>query len=63
MTELRVHYWPDTPDYRELKFFVNGKLQLSTFCNADDLLKMKNKIGDALNQIAITSRVSDDNSK
>jgi len=56
MTELRVHYWPETPDLRELKFFINGKLELSVFCDANDLLLMKNTIGNTINQIAITSR-------
>jgi len=56
MTELRVHYWPATPHLRELKFFVNSECVLSVFYGADELLKIKNTIGDALNQIAITSR-------
>jgi hypothetical protein len=56
MTELRIHYWPDTPHLRELKFFVNEKLELSVFCDANSLTIMKNTIGNAINQIAITNR-------
>lgn len=37
MTTLKIHYWPLTPLLRELKFYVRGTLELSVFCDAEEM--------------------------
>lgn len=54
MTELRVHYWPATPHLRELKFFVNEKLELSVFCDVHALALMVNTLEKNINQMLET---------
>lgn len=31
--EIRVHYWPETPELREIKISVFGKVEFSMFLN------------------------------
>ena len=44
MTELRVHYWPATPNMRELKFYVNNKLELSVFVDYITAVSLRNEL-------------------
>lgn len=35
--EIRVHYWPETPELREIKIFVLGKVEFSMFLNKEEM--------------------------
>lgn len=35
--EIKVHYWPETPQLREIKFSVFGKVELSIFLNKKEI--------------------------
>ncbi len=35
--EIRSHYWPKTPDLREIKIFIDGVLIISTFISQDEI--------------------------
>ncbi len=35
--EFRIHYWPNTPNLREVKLFVDNEIICSYFLNANQL--------------------------
>jgi hypothetical protein len=57
MIEIRVHYWPVTPNLRELKIFINNKLELSCFADYSQIANisnvLKNVIDDMLQKDAV----------
>jgi hypothetical protein len=38
--ETRSHFWPATPELREIKFFLDGKEIVSTFVNFSQVAEM-----------------------
>lgn len=38
--EFRAHYWPNTPNLREIKIVVDDKVICSSFMNADEIHEM-----------------------
>jgi hypothetical protein len=44
MHELKVNYWPATPHLRELKFYCNNNIELSVFCDLEEIKQIKNML-------------------
>jgi len=40
MTEIKVHFWPATPDQRELKIRMDGDTIFSFFANSEEIIDM-----------------------
>jgi hypothetical protein len=51
MIEIKTSYWPATPNLREIKFIVNGKLELSVFCNQRELEAARDIFDEAVKQL------------
>ena len=42
--EIRSHFWPNTPNLREIKIVVDGKVIISSFMNADEIFEFANSL-------------------
>ena len=41
--EIRSHFWPATPDVREIKIVVDGEVMVSSFMNCDQIWDLAKK--------------------
>ncbi len=48
---MRANYWPNTPHLRELKMYVHGKLELSSFCNLEEINQIINVLIEARHEL------------
>jgi hypothetical protein len=39
--EIKIHYWPNTPHLREVKFLLDGEEIRSSFMGKDELWKLR----------------------
>lgn len=37
---IKANYWPNTPHLREIKIYINEKLEISSFCDRHQIEKM-----------------------
>ena len=37
---IKANYWPNTPHLREMKVYINDKLEASSFCDRQEIDKM-----------------------
>lgn len=49
--EIRSHYWPATPELREIKILINGRLIESTFLNQDKIWELAEQLRDLDNYL------------
>lgn len=50
--EIKANYWPNTPELREIKIYYNGKVELSCFCNKEQIENMVIKLKEALSELS-----------
>lgn len=41
--EIRSHYWPNTPNLREIKIFIDSKEIYSSFMSQDEVWELAKK--------------------
>jgi hypothetical protein len=41
--EIRAHYWPATPDLREIRLLIDGRIIESSFMSQDEIWKLAKK--------------------
>lgn len=44
--EIRSHFWPKTPNVREIKILIDGTVAQSTFLNCDEILDIARQLRD-----------------
>lgn len=49
--DIRIHYWPNTPDLREVKLIFEGKCIRSTFVDVSGMKEIQNKFCDFVTEI------------
>jgi hypothetical protein len=42
--EIKSHYWPNTPELREIKLFIDDKEIASSFMNQDEVWDLANQL-------------------
>jgi len=50
--DIRSHYWPATPELREIKILIDGKVSASSFMSKDKIWDLVNQF-DRLKQVLI----------
>ncbi len=49
--DIKVNYWTSTPNLRELKIYINDKLELSSFCDRQNIDKILNTLIEARQEL------------
>lgn len=51
MMKIQVNYWPQTPHLREIKIYVNGNLELSSFNDANEIQEIIDILQNAFKEL------------
>ncbi len=44
LIEFKSHYWPATPELREIKIFIDGRLLVSGFLDQDKIWELAKQL-------------------
>ncbi len=59
--KIKANYWPSTPHLRELKIYVHDKLELSSFCNLEEISRIIDALSQAKKEIQDRARYKEIN--